>query len=181
MTQKDSFRAAVKLFPRHAGNFFSVHGGFPAEVVIFAETKRSDMIKYVLLLLMSLFPLLSASQEAQPFDVTVRNDEYKICIRMNLYGKDIVVPGQEVLGNVDGYIGSDQSAGKWIITSSRIVDGREAEIEVVNDYGSEDFTAVIRLNADGTYSYKKKNGSTLRFAVNGKWQKIPGGMTLKKQ
>lgn len=139
------------------------------------------MIKYVLLLLMSVFPLLSASQQAQPFNVSIRNDEYKIYIRMNLYDKDIVVPGQDVLGNVDGYIGSDQSTGKWIIISSRIIGKREAEIEVVNDYGSEDFTAVIRVNADGTYSYKKKEGSTLKFAVKGKWQKIPGGMTLRKQ
>lgn len=173
--------AVVTLIPRHAESFSKKHERLPAEVVIFAETKRFAMKKYALLLLMSVFPLLSASQQAQPFNVSIRNDEYQIYIKMNLYGKDIIVPGQEVLGRVDGYIGSDQSTGKWIITSSRITGEREAEIEAVNDYGSEDFTAVIRLNADGTYSYRKKGGSALKFAVKGKWQKIPGGMTLKKQ
>lgn len=95
---------------------------------------------------------------------------------MNLYDKNVDVPGQAVLGKVDGFIASKQSTGKWIIVSSQIKSKNEAEIEVINDYGSEDFTAVIKRNSDGTYSYTKKGGSTLKFAVRGKWQKIPGNV-----
>ena len=58
---------------------------------------------------------------------------------------------------------------------------RTAEIEVANDYGSEDFTAVLKVEKDGTYSYKKKDGSTLKFAVKGKWQKLPGSLEFKKK
>ena len=104
----------------------------------------------------------------------------KIYITMNLYDKNVDVPGQAVLGKVDGFIASKQSTGKWIIVSSQIKSKNEAEIEVINDYGSEDFTAVIKRNSDGTYSYTKKGGSTLKFAVRGKWQKIPGSLEFVK-
>lgn len=129
---------------------------------------------------MSLVPLLLPAQTDSTFNVTLRNDEYKIYITMNLYDKNVDVPGQAVLGKVDGFIGSKQSSSKWIIVSSKIKSKHEVEIEVINDYGSEDFTAVIKRNSDGTYSYNKKDGSTLKFAVRGKWQKIPGSLKFVK-
>lgn len=129
---------------------------------------------------MSLVPLLLPAQTDSTFNVTLRNDEYIIYITMNLYDKNVDVPGQAVLGKVDGFIGSKQSSSKWIIVSSKIKSKHEAEIEVINDYGSEDFTAVIKRNSDGTYSYNKKDGSTLKFAVRGKWQKIPGSLKFVK-
>lgn len=139
------------------------------------------MKKLIFALFMSLVPMLLPAQTDSTFNVSLRNDEYKIYITMNLYDKNVDVPGQAVLGKVDGYIGSKQSSGKWIIVSSRITSKTEAEIEVINDYGSEDFVAVIKRNGDGTYSYSKKGGSTLKFAVRGKWQKIPGSLEFVRQ
>lgn len=138
------------------------------------------MKKLIFALFMSLVPMLLPAQTDSTFNVTLHNDEYKIYITMNLYDKDVDVPGQAVLGKVEGFIASKQSSSKWIIVSSRIISKTEAEIEVINDYGSEDFMAVIKRNADGTYSYTKKGGSTLKFAVRGKWQKIPGSLELVK-
>ena len=139
------------------------------------------MRKTVFILLAALLPLLAAAQEQRPFDVTISNDEYKIYIRLNLYDKDLSVPGQDVLGQVDGYFGSTQGQTKWFVISSEIVDDRTAVIEVVNDYGSEDLTAELRLEDDGTYSYRKTDGSTLKFAVRGKWQKIPSSLKFVKK
>lgn len=138
------------------------------------------MKKLIFALFMSLVPMLLPAQTDSTFNVTLHNDEYKIYITMNLYDKDVDVPGQAVLGKVEGFIASKQSSSKWIIVSSRIISTTEAEIEVINDYGSEDFLAVIKRNADGTYSYNKKGGSTLKFAVRGKWQKIPGSLEMVK-
>lgn len=139
------------------------------------------MHKLLITSLLCIIPLLSAAQEKRPFDTTISNDEHKIQIRMNLYEKDVNVPGQDVLGAVDGYISSSQSRTTWIIVASRITGKHTAEIDVVNDYGSEDFTATIKQNSDGTYSYNKKKGSTLKFAVKGKWQKLPGTFELKQK
>ncbi|MCD8290214.1 MAG: hypothetical protein LUC91_01780 [Prevotella sp.] len=138
------------------------------------------MKKYLLILVFSIISLHIAAQEQKPFNVEISNDEYKIYIKMNLYDKNIIAPDNEALGKLDGFWGSMQSTSKWFITSSRIINKKTAEIEVINDYGSEDFTAVIKLNDDGTYNYQKKNGSTLKFAVNGKWQKIPNSLIFSR-
>lgn len=121
------------------------------------------------------------TRQSKPFKARLVNDEYKIFIRLNLYDKDIIVPGQDVYGSLDGYIGSNQSSGVWLITSSEIKSGKTAEIEVINDYGSEDFTAVLRVNPDGSYTLKRQGGSTLKFAVRGKWQKLPATIELKRK
>ncbi|CCY65181.1 putative uncharacterized protein [Prevotella sp. CAG:1124] len=139
------------------------------------------MRKLLFLFVMSLVSAAAVAQQGRPFDTTIRNEEYKIYIRLNLYDKNITVPGQDVLGEVDGYFGSTQSSTKWIVVASRLIDGRTAEIEVVNDYGSEDFTATLKVNDDGTYEYKKDGGSTLKFAVRGKWQKIPVNLELVRK
>ena len=139
------------------------------------------MRKLLFLFVMSLVSAAAVAQQGRPFDTTIRNEEYKIYIRLNLYDKNITVPGQDVLGEVDGYFGSTQSSTKWIVVASRLIDGRTAEIEVVNDYGSEDFTATLKVNDDGTYEYKNDGGSTLKFAVRGKWQKIPGNLELVRK
>lgn len=122
-----------------------------------------------------------STQKSKPFKAYLENDEYKIYLRLNLYDKNIKVAGQDIYGELDGFIGSKQSSNVWLITSSEVKGDRTAEIEVINDFGSEDFTATLRVNADGTYTLKKHGGSTLKFAVRGKWQKLPGTIELKRK
>lgn len=124
---------------------------------------------------------LFAQDDKNIFDVYIYNDEYKIFIRINLYDKDILAPGQEILGNIDGYIGSKQCSQIWPVVCSKIINKNTAEIEVVNNYGSEDFIARLTVNKDGTYILKKNEGSTLKFPVKGKWQKIPSVVVFKKK
>ncbi len=138
------------------------------------------MKKLLFIMLLQLTAAMAVAQEKRPFDATIRNEEYKIYIRLNLYDNNVKVPGQDVLGEVGGYFGSTQSSSKWFIVGSTVIDAQTAEIEVINDYGSEDFTATLKANADGTYTYKKEDGSTLKFAVRGKWQKLPSRLELKK-
>ncbi|MCD8210906.1 MAG: hypothetical protein LUC37_05120 [Prevotella sp.] len=135
------------------------------------------MKRYLLLLVILTVCLCGKAQNTKPFNSEIHNDEYKIFIKMNLYDKNIVAPDNEALGEIEGYFGSTQSTNKWLIVSS-IISGNTAELEVMNDYGSEDFTATITYQEDGTYSYKKKQGSTMKFAVKGKWQKIPSSLTF---
>ena len=101
------------------------------------------------------------------------NEEYKIFLEINLVEKNILVPEQEVFGEMDGYVGSTQTTHVWTIVSSE-VKGNTAMMELVNNYGSEDFKATLTYEKDGTYTWKHQGGSTLKFPVNRKWQKIPG-------
>ena len=105
------------------------------------------------------------------------NNEYNVYIKINFIDKDILVPGQEILGELDGYFGSTQSSHIWPITSSE-VEGNTAKIEVINNYGSEDFTASIILKNNNTLEFKHLKGSTFKFPVNKKWQKLPSKLTF---
>jgi hypothetical protein len=57
----------------------------------------------------------------------------------------------------------------------------EAEMTLINNYGNEDLTAKIIRLADGTYEYRFIDGSTLKFPVKNKWQKIPKTVKLKRK
>lgn len=105
------------------------------------------------------------------------NNEYNVYIKINFIDKDILVPGQEILGELDGYFCSTQSSHIWPITSSE-VEGSTAKIEVINNYGSEDFTASIILKDNNTLEFKHLKGSTFKFPVNKKWQKLPSKLTF---
>ena len=112
------------------------------------------------------------SNDSIAFIGEFHNNEYNVYIKINLIDKDILVHGQEILGELDGYFGSTQSSHIWPITSSE-VEGNNAKIEVINNYGSEDFTASIILKDNNTLEFKHLKGSTFKFPVNKKWQKLP--------
>ena len=117
------------------------------------------------------------SNDSIAFIGEFHNNEYNVYIKINLIDKDILVPGQEILGELDGYFGSTQSSHIWPITSSE-VEGNIAKIEVINNYGSEDFTASIILKDNNTLEFKHLKGSTFKFPVNKKWQKLPSKLTF---
>ena len=117
------------------------------------------------------------SNDSIAFIGEFHNNEYNVYIKINFIDKDILVPGQEILGELDGYFGSTQSSHIWPITSSE-VEGSSAKIEVINNYGSEDFTASIILKDNNTLEFKHLKGSTFKFPVNKKWQKLPSKLTF---
>lgn len=108
------------------------------------------------------------------------NTEYNIFLNLNLVEKNVEVAGQEVLGTVDGYIGCEKTTTVWVIVDSSI-DGNKATLEVINNYGSEDFTATLTKESDGTYTLKHQGGSTLKFPVEKKWHKIPAKVAFKRK
>lgn len=117
------------------------------------------------------------SNDSIAFIGEFHNNEYNVYIKINFIDKNILVPGQEILGELDGYFGSTQSSHIWPITSSE-VEGSTAKIEVINNYGSEDFTASIILKDNNTLEFKHLKGSTFKFPVNKKWQKLPSKLTF---
>ena len=116
----------------------------------------------------------------QPFVGKYYNEEYHIYLDINFQDKNVIVPDQEVFGELDGYIGSTLCNTVWPIASS-IITKNTAKIEVINNYGSEDFKASLILTDPNTISYDHKGGSTLKFPVNKKWQKIPSKLIFKKK
>lgn len=139
----------------------------------------------VLLIIMSLSMAVKAQEadsvavvqtekaDSSVFKGRIYNAENKVYISMNLYDNNILVPQQEIFGEVSGYLGHDTDSRKWLIVSAKLLDENNAELVIINDYGSEDLVATLTYNPDGTYTLKQGEGSVIKFAVNRKWAKLP--------
>lgn len=125
-------------------------------------------------------PKDSLPVEAQPFKAHLVNDEYQVWFDIDFYNNQIIVPGQDIFGKLPGYFGAKRDTRKWIISEASIK-GNTAKLLIINDYGSEDLTAELKLNKDGSYTFTQLNGSTIKIVVNRKWVKIPKELVFKKQ
>lgn len=122
-----------------------------------------------------------AQSDAEPFKGNLSNDEYKVYINFDFHGSGINVPGHEILGQLPGYLAKQRNSFYWLITSAKIVGKDKAEIELINDYGSEDLKATLTIKDDSTYVLTQCDGSALKVPNDGKWQKLPQKLVLKKK
>lgn len=132
------------------------------------------MKKLLLYIGVMLYTITGWAQQSkfQPFEGVIVNSEYKIYIKMNFYNNNIVVPNQELFGDLPGFLGDSIDLRKWLFTSAKIKKNI-AKIAIINDYGSEDLIATLTLNKDSTYTLTQIEGSKLKIARNRKWQKLP--------
>ena len=91
------------------------------------------------------------------------------------------MPGQELYGDLPGYLGKKNNSFCWVITSVKIKDKNTATMNLINDYGSEDLTATLTQKNDSIYILKQESGSTLKVPKNSKWQKIPKTLEMKRR
>ena len=138
--------------------------------------KRTFFIATALFFALSVF-----AQNSTAFKGKIVNDEYQIWIEMDFDQQAVIVPEQEIFGEVAGYLGAKRDPRKWIVTGVEMKNKTTARLEIVNDYGSEDLTATLMLNSDGTFTLKQLNGSTIKIAVNKKWVKLPKTLVFKRQ
>ena len=132
------------------------------------------MKKSILLLFAALTSALAiAQEEAKPFRAYLYNDEYDVYLRIDFYDESILIPGNELYGQLPGYLGKKNNTFCWPITTAKLKNEHTAELSLINDYGSEDLTATLTCENDSTYKLKKGKGSTLKVPKNGKWQKLP--------
>ncbi|MDY4653279.1 MAG: hypothetical protein SO402_02805 [Prevotella sp.] len=122
-----------------------------------------------------------AQNENEPFKGYYYNDEYNIYLKIDLHSDGLIVPEHEMFGKLPGYLGKKNNSFYWLITTKDIKNKKKAIVEFINDYGSEDLEASLSKKEDGTIILKQLNGSDLKVPNNGKWQKIPKEITLKKK
>ena len=140
------------------------------------------MTRILLLLLLQLYcTTLFAQDEKQTFRAYLYNNEYDVYLRINFYDQDIEVPGQPLYGKLPGFLGKLHNSFCWVITSCKIKKDNQAEMSLINDYGSEDLQASLFCHNDSTYVLHQLKGSTLKIPKNGKWQKLPKYLVLKRK
>ena len=134
---------------------------------------------FVILALIHYTFTLSAQAYQKVFQGKIVNEEYHIYLCINFYEPNIVVPSQELYGELPGYLGDDKDSRKWIITDVELKNGKTALLTIINDYGSEDLTATLTANNDGTVTLKQGEGSTIKIVRNRKFTKLPKTLLFK--
>ena len=131
-------------------------------------------------LLLWCFPVVIHAQE-NTFRAYLFNKEYNVYLRINFYEQDVRVPGQELYGTLPGYLGKVNNSFCWVITSCQIKNDREATLQLINDFGSEDLTATLTRKNDSIYLFRQGAGSTIKVPNKGKWQKLPKSLEFKRK
>lgn len=146
-----------------------------------SATKHVGKMKKTMILtaLMLISIAASAQQEAQPFKGYFINKELEVYVRLNLY-QDMDIPEHELLGPLPGYLAKQHNGFYWLITSAQ-VKGNKASVELINDYGSEDLTATLRMPNDSTLILEQERGSSIKVPKNGKWFKLPSKITFERK
>ena len=131
-------------------------------------------------LLLWCFPVVIHAQE-NTFRAYLYNNEYNVYLRINFYDQDVRVPGQELYGTLPGYLGKVNNSFCWVITSCKIKNDREATVQLINDFGSEDLTATLTRKNDSIYLFRQGAGNTIKVPNKGKWQKLPKSLEFKRK
>lgn len=139
------------------------------------------MIKNIIAI--AIFLVLSSDVFAQQdsFRAYLYNNEYDVYLRINFYDQDVQVPGQDIYGPLPGFLGKRYNSFCWVITSCRVKNEREAQMDLINDFGSEDLTATLTRKNDSIYILRQETGSTLKVPHNGKWRKLPKTIEMKRK
>ena len=132
-------------------------------------------------LLLLLPTLIWAQKQGESFRAYLYNNTYNVYLRINFYDQDVTVPGQELYGRLPGYLGKLHNSFCWVITSCDIKSEKKAELQLINDFGSEDLNATLTRENDSIYVLKQGAGSTIKVPNNGKWQKLPKIVELKRK
>lgn len=124
--------------------------------------------------------VLNAQNTSEPFRAYLINNEYDVFLKIDFYKQNITVPGQDLYGELPGYLSKNKNSFCWLVTSVKI-EGPTAYLAMINDYGSEDLTASLTLKNDSIYVLRQEEGSTLKVPKNGKWQKLPKTLEFKRR
>ena len=122
-----------------------------------------------------------AQKQGDSFRAYLYNNTYNVYLRINFYDQDVTVPGQELYGLLPGYLGKLHNSFCWVITSCNIQNEQKAELQLINDFGSEDLNATLTRENDSIYIFKQGTGSTIKVPNNGKWQKLPKTLEFKRK
>ena len=103
------------------------------------------------------------AQDSLVFKGYLYNDEYKVYLDIDFYNNHVVVPGQEILGEMSGFFGALRDSRKWLITSVDVCE------------------ATLTQQKDGSYILHQGKGSRIKIVVDRKWVKIPSDLVLFKR
>lgn len=109
-----------------------------------------------------------ATHASDPWKATLRSNDAKLTLKIDLHTESIEVPDMEMYGPMHGYMKGDTQDnlyGTWTITSCSIQSPKKATLRLSNDLGSETQQATLTLNTDSTYTLKLDGQMVMKRVV----------------
>jgi hypothetical protein len=152
------------------------------DLVPLSAKQKNSMRKFVLITVLIMAAVNGFAQKnSTPFRAYLYNNEYEVYLRINLHDQNITIPGQELYGELPGYLGKKNNSFCWVITSCKVHNDKKATLQLINDFGSEDLTATLTRKNDSVYVLRQEGGNPIKVPRNGKWQKLPKTIELKRK
>ena len=115
------------------------------------------------------------SYAGNPWKLNLTDPKEKVTLTIDLHEESIEVPGMEMFGPMNGYLGGN-IYGVWAVTSFKIKKDK-AILRLSNDLGSETQEAELTQTSDSTYTLKLLGSTVVKRAEGRKLVKITS--TLK--
>lgn len=134
-------------------------------------------MRHKLFTLLAFFAL--TAKASGPWRLNLENKAEEVVLRIDLHEESVNVPGMEMFGPMNGYLGGRGIYGVWMVTSFEVKDDQTATLRLSNDLGSE--TQAIRLTqqSDSLYLMELQGSVVVKRAVNRKLVKIAPKMELR--
>ena len=110
-----------------------------------------------------------------PWKLSLTDPKEKVSLTIDLHEESVEVPGMEMFGPMNGYLGGN-IYGVWAVTSFKIKKDK-ATLRLSNDLGSETQEAELTQTSDSTYTLKLLGSTVVKRAEGRKLVKITS--TLK--
>lgn len=118
---------------------------------------------------------------AEPWKWRMENKEEGAVLRIDLYEETVNVPGMDIFGPMNGYLGGKGIYGVWMVTSFKLKNDQTAELRLSNDQGSETQAVKLTWQTDSTCLMELQGGVVVKRVVNNKLVKIPQRIMLNRK
>lgn len=134
------------------------------------------MLRRLLFIIMVLVALSAHAQ--QPFKGLFTNKDLNLRLRLNLYSRDIPVPGLELdscYGHLTGSVN-----GMWVVLRVKRLDESQALVRVASERGSDAQDLLIDVT-DAGISVRQHGDTYIKGVKNRKYVKLPKTILLNRE
>lgn len=135
-------------------------------------------MKRILFLFFIALSLSSTVMAQGPWKLKLLCPEEDVRLHIDLYEESIKVPGMEMFGPMNGYLGGN-IYGVWTVTSFKIQDDKTATLRLSNDLGSETQKATLTQQSDSLYLLHLDGVNVVKRVVGKKLVKVPIDFKMK--
>ena len=135
-------------------------------------------MKRILFLFFIALSLSSTVMAQGPWKLKLLGPEENVRRHIDLYEESVKVPGMEMFGPMNVYLGGN-IYGVWTVTSFKIQDDKTATLRLSNDLGSETQKATLTQQSDSLYLLHLDGVNVVKRVVGKKLVKVPIDFKMK--